>query len=100
DEGKLMPGWIGPFLVTNIHHDTDNYTPHINPRFGLIHKTFHASLRKPFILNDNVLFPSREHARPAATMISKVKADNLFEIDHIREWKIACNGKKQYFVCW
>jgi len=100
EQGKLMPRWLGPFPVTKTYHDTDNYSLKLPQQYSRLHNKFHTSLLKPFIRNNNVLFPNRQHAKPSATFIPEVEADNLFEVDHIRDRKIAKNGDRTYLIRW
>ena len=100
EEGKLLPRWIGPFPITEVHPDTDNYRLQLPPRYSKLHDKFHVSLLKPYRPNDDLMFPGRRLARPAAVEIPEVEADNLFLVDHIRERKISRNGKKQYLIRW
>jgi RNase H-like domain found in reverse transcriptase/Reverse transcriptase (RNA-dependent DNA polymerase)/Integrase zinc binding domain len=54
---KFLPRFDGPFLVTKTHPEKSSYTlelPNEPDRCG----TFHASLLRPHIPNDNDLYPS------------------------------------------
>ncbi len=58
---KLMPTFIGLYPVVKVYSDSSNYTLKllIELEAQNIHPTFHASLLKPHILNDDNWFPSR-----------------------------------------
>src|SRR5690606_38151905 len=72
DEGKLQPKWLGPYAIIKAHHDTENYSLQLPPRLQKIHNNFHTSLLRPFLENNNVLFPSRQHTEPPALDIPDV----------------------------
>ena len=57
---KLMPTFIGPYPVVKVYSDSSNYTLKllIELEAWNIHPTFHASLLKPHIPNDDNWFPS------------------------------------------
>jgi hypothetical protein len=63
---KLLPKFLGPYPVTEVHPDSSNY------RIGLptelakrgIHNNFHASLIRKHHPNDDALFPMRSVAEP------------------------------------
>ena len=58
---KLMLTFIGPYPVIKANSDTLNYTLKLPIELDAqnIHPTFHVSLLKPHIPNDNTWFPSR-----------------------------------------
>ena len=59
---KLLPKYIGPFKVTEIHPETSNYTLDLPEELKKrrLYPTFHSSLLRRHEINDDGLFPSRE----------------------------------------
>jgi hypothetical protein len=60
---KFMPRFDGPFEVTKAFPESSTYTLHL-PEATKIYQTFHSSLLRPYIENDNILFPSCKFDRP------------------------------------
>ena len=59
---KLMPIFIGPYSIVKVNLDTSSYTLKLPAELEArnIHPTFHVSLLKPHIPNDDDRFPSRD----------------------------------------
>ena len=59
---KLMPKFIGPYKVLKSMNDTSNITIELPEEFKnrRISPTFHTSLVRPYIENNDALFPKRE----------------------------------------
>ena len=59
---KLMPTFIGPYPIVKANPETSNYTLElpIELQARNIHPTFHVSLLKPHVPNDDNRFPSRD----------------------------------------
>jgi hypothetical protein len=76
---KFMPRFNGPFLVIKVFPEKSVYTLELPNELNCF-PTFHASLLRKFIPNDDVLFPSRALPRPGP-----VVTDNSEE-----EWFINC----------
>ena len=59
---KLMPTFIGPYPIVGASPETSNYTLKlpIELQAQNIHLTFHVSLLKPHVPNDDNRFPSRD----------------------------------------
>ncbi len=58
---KLCPKYVGPYKVLKANPETSNYTlqlPQVLQEHHL-HPTFYVSLLRPFILNNDVMFPNR-----------------------------------------
>ena len=100
DEGKLTPLWIGPYAVTNARHDTENYSLQLPPRLQKIHNNFHTSLLKPFIGNNNVLFPSRINTEPPPLNIQEIDIEDVYEVDHIRGRRFTKKNGAEYLIRW
>ncbi|KAJ8481084.1 hypothetical protein ONZ51_g6252 [Trametes cubensis] len=74
---KFMVRWDGPYSVLHAHPDASVYTLDL-PNTMKIFPTFHSSLLKPYIPNDDSLFPSRALARPGPVVTA----------DGIKEWEV------------
>ena len=59
---NLMPTFIGPYPVVKANPETSNYTLKlpIELESRNIHPTFHVSVLKPHVPNDDNQFPSRD----------------------------------------
>ena len=59
---KLMPKFIGPFVVTNVDKRTSNYQLELPDEMKSRHirNRFHADRLWPYLKNDESLFPGRE----------------------------------------
>lgn len=60
---KFMVRWDGPYRVLHVHPNSSVYTLDL-PSTMKIFRTFHSSLLKRFIANDDTLFPARALPRP------------------------------------
>jgi hypothetical protein len=58
---KLAPKYIGSFEVVKAHPNTSNYTLELPAELKRrrIHPTFHVSLPRPYVENDDTIFPGR-----------------------------------------
>ena len=59
---KLMPRFLGPYKVLKAMNDSLNVTLELPPelRDRRISPTFHTNLVRPYVKNNDVLFPKRE----------------------------------------
>ena len=59
---KLMPRFLGPYRVLKVMNDSLNVTIELPPelRDRRISPTLHTNLVKPYVKNNDVLFPKRE----------------------------------------
>jgi hypothetical protein len=59
---KLCPKYIGPYQVLKADHETSTYKLKLPPDLAKrnVHDIFHENVLKPFVSNDNKLFPKRE----------------------------------------
>lgn len=59
---KLMPKYIGPYKITASDRERSSYTLELPDELlrRRIHHTFHASLLRPAVPNDDAKFPNRE----------------------------------------
>ena len=59
---KLMPKFIGPYKILKAMNESSNVTLELPQEFKdrKINPTFHTNLVRPYINNDNILFPKRD----------------------------------------
>ena len=59
---KLMPRLLGPYKVLKVTNDSSNVTLELPPKLKdrRISPTFHTNLVRPYVKNNDVLFPKRE----------------------------------------
>ena len=93
---KFMVRFDGPFTVVAAHPDSSTYTLDL-PRSTSIHPTFHASLLRPFLPNDDSLFPSRAHPRPGPIVTPDGQQE--YFVDRILDRRRRGRGW-QYLIRW
>ena len=59
---RLLPKYIGPYVVTKSDAHNSNYTLDLPPELlrRHVHPTFHVNKLRPYRPNDDLLFPGRE----------------------------------------
>ena len=59
---KLMPRFLGPYKVLKAMNDSSNVTLELPPELKdrRISPTFHTNLVRPYVKNNDILFPKRE----------------------------------------
>ena len=59
---KLVPRFIGPYKITTVHDESSNVSLELpeDLKKRRIHPTFHSSLVKPYVANDDERFPKRD----------------------------------------
>jgi transposase InsO family protein len=59
---KLCPKYVGPYKVLEDEHKTSNYRLKLPPDLSRrrVHDVFHENVLKPFVRNNDELFPGRE----------------------------------------
>jgi hypothetical protein len=59
---KLQPKYIGPYAIIDVHNKTSNVTLELPPELTKrrITPTFHSSLIRPHVANNDELFPRRD----------------------------------------
>ena len=90
-----MPRFDGPYLITDTHNEASMVTLDI-PTTPNVFPTFHSSLVKPFLQNDDTKFPSRTLEMPRSI---EVDGQEEFFMDHIINYK-KVGHRFQYLVCW
>ncbi len=56
---KFMMHWDGPYEVVQVWPNSSVYTVDKLPEHSNAFPTFHTSLLKPYVENNNALYPSR-----------------------------------------
>ena len=72
---KFMARYDGPYKVKHAYPETSTYTLDLPPSMKIF-PTFHASMLKRYIRNDDEVFPSRRLERPAPIVMA----------DGVEEW--------------
>ena len=56
---KMKPRWMGPFPITQVNYNRNNYSLNLDSNFDLchIHNTYHIGLLKPYRGNNQQVFP-------------------------------------------
>ena len=63
---KMKPRWLGPFPITQVNYNRNNYTLNLDSHFDLLHiyNTFHIGLLKSDRENNQQVLPKRHYAEP------------------------------------
>lgn len=97
---KLVPKFIGPFKIIKEYPNTSTFKLDLPPSMK-IHPNFHSSLLKPFILNDDNIFPHRSNLWAYTLDLSQ---DQEWEVDaiisHYRSNKTKKNHNLHFIVAW
>jgi len=93
---KFMPRFDGPFLVMKANPAKSLYMLDL-PNEPNCFPTFHSSLLRPYVSNDNDLFPSRKLAQPGPVVTDDGEQEWL--IDRIVDKRTRGRGR-QFLVCW
>jgi hypothetical protein len=91
-----MPRFDGPYEITAAFPEKSVYTLRL-PNNPTSYPGFHASLLKPFILNDPDLFPNRALVKPGIVVTEDGSEETL--IDRIVDARRRGRGI-QYLVRW
>ncbi|CAD6961545.1 unnamed protein product [Tilletia controversa] len=95
---KLLPRYIGPYKITRCFTERDAFTLELPKELAerRIHPTFHSSLLKPHVPNDDNLFPGRD---PRVFYDFGAKEDEEWSVDDIlgHRW---LSAKLQLLVLW
>ena len=96
---KMKPRWLGPFPITPVSYQRNNYTLDLNSNSDLhyFHKTCHIQLLKCYRKNNQHEFPQRHNRKPGPVTADKYKLEKgvNFRFSHsAREplCQIRCNG--------
>lgn len=93
---KFMCRFDGPYTVVQSWPDSSVYTLDL-PDSNRQYPTFHASLLRPFVPNDNALFPSRAHDEPGPVVTAD--GEEEFTVERILDRRRRGRGW-QYLVRW
>ncbi|CAD6915187.1 unnamed protein product [Tilletia controversa] len=95
---KLLPRYLGPYKIVRCLTEIDAFTLELPKELTerRIHPTFHSSLLKPHVPNDDKLFPGRD---PRAFYDFGAKEDEEWSVDDIlgHRW---LSAKLQLLVLW
>ena len=82
-QSKLAPKWIGPFKITNFIPCSQNVTLDLSelPDLQYITNSFHTSLIKPYILNNDKKSSTSKLDKPGS-----VEA-NRWEVEHVLQFR-------------
>jgi len=75
---KFMPRFNGPFVIMHAHPSKSTYTLDL-PNEPNCFPTFHASLLRRFIPNDDTLFPSRKLTQPGPVVTADGQEEWLID---------------------
>jgi hypothetical protein len=96
---KLLPKYIGPYMIKRVISPVA-YELDL-PNNMKIHPTFHVSKLKPYIENNDELFPNRgQIVRPAPDIIDGEKEYEIERILGKRERKYGRGKRVEYLVLW
>jgi hypothetical protein len=93
---KFFPQWDGPYKVIKSHPESSSYTLELPTGCGDF-PTYYASELKLHIVNDPVLFPSQEHARPRPVLTPDGLQEH--EIECIID-SCPCGRSYQFLIQW
>ena len=74
---KMRPRGSGPFPITQVNYQRNNYTLDLSSNFEIrhIHNTFHIGLLKPYHENNQLVFPERHHAEPGPVQADRYEVE-------------------------
>src|SRR5213080_710558 len=91
---KLLPKWVGPYLITDQIHG-DSFKLDLRGNFQ-IHPVFHVSLLKPYSESDPTIFPNRIQEPPSPVLIDDHEEYTVKKILKARK-----SGRSwQYLIEW
>ncbi|RDB15414.1 Transposon Ty3-G Gag-Pol polyprotein [Hypsizygus marmoreus] len=93
---KFMPRFDGPFSITKAFPNSSLYTLAL-PENSKIHPTFHSSQLRPFVENDDTMFPHRILPRPGPIVTNSGSTE--YFIERILDERKRGRGK-QFLVRW
>ncbi|KAJ3492390.1 hypothetical protein NLI96_g66 [Meripilus lineatus] len=93
---KFMVRYDGPYKVLRAYPDSSTYTLDLPPTMKIF-PTFHSSLLKPYLPNDDDLFPDRAHPQPGPIVTEDGFEE--WEVEEILDRRPRGRGF-QYLVRW
>jgi len=91
-----MPRFDGPWEIIEAHPEASSYKLNLLNTTNIF-PTFHASQIKPFIPNDDKIFPSRKNTDIPEPVLVDGELENY--VDRILDFKMR-NRKPSYLVRW
>lgn len=88
-----MVRYDDPYKVIKAHPETSSYTFALPPRIRIF-PTFHASLLRLWLANDDTRFPSRQLTRPGP--IIKDTGEEEWPVEKILN--VRCCGRKYWYL--
>ena len=83
---KMKPRQLGPFQITNVNYQGNNYTLELTRNFDLhhIHNTFHIGLWQSYRENNQEVFPQRHYAPPGLVTDDRYEVEKavIFRFSH------------------
>ena len=82
---KMKPRWLGPFPITQVNYNRNNYTLNLDSNFDLrhIHNNFHIGLLRPYRANNLQVIPERHYAEPGPVK------DDRYEVEKAVNFKFS-----------
>ena len=93
---KFMVRYDGPYIISAVHPSSSTYTLDL-PTTMYIHPTFHASLPRPYVPNEDSLFPGRADPKPGP-VVTADSVEEFFVERILHRWRRGCGW--QYLMCW
>jgi hypothetical protein len=90
---KFLPKFVGPYKVLEVSQEALNYKLEL-PSLWKIHDTFHISLLRRFVPNDDDLFPERTQPPPPPVLVD---GEQHFEVEAILSYD---SRRDRYLVQW
>ena len=93
----MKPLWIRPFTILSANNNRNNYSLYLStdPSLNLIYKNFQISKVKPYIKNNDILFPQYQLVKPRDIF------QDRYEVKKVMEYcKAPRTGIPQYKVHW
>lgn len=93
---KFMVRFDGPYTIARAHPDSSSYTLDL-PETTNVFPTFHSSLLRPYLANDDSLFPGRANPEPGP--IVTPDGEEEFYVEKILDRRPVGRGWR-YLVRW
>ena len=79
---EMKRRWLGPFPITQVHYQRNNYTLDLSSNFDLrhTHNTFHIGLLKPYRENNQPVFPQRHYVAPGPVKDDRYEVEKAFNL--------------------
>lgn len=93
---KFIVRFDSPYTISRAHPATSSYTLDLPPTMNIF-PTFHSSLLRPYLANDDALFPGRANAEPGPVVTAN--GEEEFFVDRILDRR-RVGRRYQYLVHW